>query len=68
MTMGVPLGLLDGVDHICHGLDIVLLVLRDLLDSFGIPADIVSIGELGFIVDATVADIHGNVALYSEAE
>lgn len=60
MAMGVPLSFLDGVDHIRYRLDIFLLVLRDLLDAFSMPADIVPVGELRFVIDSTVTDIHAD--------
>lgn len=60
MTVIIELGFLDGIDHICDCFDVFLLVLSNLLDTFGIPADVVPIGQLGFIVNSPVADVHGD--------
>jgi hypothetical protein len=34
--------LLDGIDHTCNLLDIVLLVERYFLDTFSIPSDVLA--------------------------
>jgi hypothetical protein len=39
---GVIMCLLDGTDHICNLLDILLLVGRYFLDTFSIPSDVVA--------------------------
>ena len=41
MAMVIPLHLLKGVDHVRHRLDVVGFVSWDLLDSLGIPANII---------------------------
>lgn len=58
MTVIVELGFLDGVDHICHCVDVFLLILCNLLDAFCIPTNVVPVCELGFIVHSAVADVH----------
>lgn len=60
MAVIIELGLLDGIDHICDCFDVFLLVLSNLLDALGIPAGVVPIGQLGFIVNPSVADVHGD--------
>lgn len=56
--MTVPLCLLASIDHIRYGLDIFCLVRRDLLDAFGIPANVVPLGHVIIITGSAVGDLH----------
>ncbi len=56
--MAVPLCLLASIDHIRYGLNIFCLVRRDLLDAFGIPANVVPLGHVILFAGSAVGDAH----------
>ena len=61
MTVIIELSFLHSINHVCNCLDVFLLVLGNYLDALGIPADVVPVGQLGFIVDSPVGDVHGEM-------
>lgn len=49
MAMAVVLCLLYSIDLVCHGLDILCLVWRDLLNALVLPVDIFPISHYGLV-------------------
>lgn len=37
---------LDGIDHICHGLNVISFARRDLFGAWSIPVDVASAGNV----------------------
>ena len=47
--MAVVLGLLDGIDLVGHGLDILCLIWRDLLNALVLPVDVLPVDHCNLI-------------------